>query len=96
MGGWWNRRHNPEVDLVGADRSPVADRIDFAGSIKWIGSTFDRHDLATLRHSANHIPGYDPARSGLAVVSLSGTDIDTHDVDLAWGPEEIMDCWETS
>ncbi|MFC5058668.1 ATP-binding protein [Saccharothrix xinjiangensis] len=95
VGGWWNRQHNPEIDLVGADHSPVAGRIDFAGSIKWIGSTFDRHDLETLRHSANHIPGYEPARSGLAVVSLSGTDIDTDDANLIWGPQEIMDCWKT-
>ncbi|ROP37227.1 hypothetical protein EDD40_2527 [Saccharothrix texasensis] len=95
VGGWWNRQHNPEIDLVGADRSPVAGRIDFAGSIKWIGSTFNRHDLETLRHSANHVLGYEAGRSGLVVVALSGADIDTDDVDLVWGPEEIMDCWRT-
>jgi hypothetical protein len=72
-------QHNPEVDLVGADRSPVADRIDFAGSIKWIGSPFDRHDLETLRQPH---PGYEPGRSVLAIVSLSGAD-------LVWAPEEI-------
>lgn len=94
VGGWWNRQHNPEVDLVGADRSPVAGRIDFAGSIKWIGSAFDRHDLESLRHSANHVPGYETGRSGLAVVSLSGADIGTDEVDLVWGPDEITDCWK--
>jgi hypothetical protein len=93
VGGWWNRQHNPEVDLVGADRSPVASRIDFAGSIKWISTTFDRHDLESLRHSVNHIPGYDHERSGLAVVSLSGTDIGTEEVDLMWGPDDVVRCW---
>ncbi|MET1075372.1 MAG: ATP-binding protein [Umezawaea sp.] len=93
VGGWWNRQHNPEVDLVGADRSPVAGRIDFAGSIKWITGSFDRHDLHSLRHSAGHIPGYDHGRSGLVVVSLSGADLDTDEVDLLWGPDEVMGCW---
>lgn len=93
VGGWWNRQHNPEVDLVGADCAPVAGRIDFAGSIKWIGSTFDRHDLESLRHSVDHIPGYDHERFGLAVVSLSGTDIGTGEVDLVWGPDDAIRCW---
>ncbi|PRY41409.1 hypothetical protein CLV43_105167 [Umezawaea tangerina] len=93
VGGWWNRQHNPEVDLVGADRSPVATRIDFAGSIKWITSRFDRHDLEALRHAAGHVPGYDDRRSGLVVVSLSGADISVDDVDLVWGPDDIMGCW---
>lgn len=93
VGGWWNRQHNPEVDLVGADRSPVAGRIDFAGSIKWITGAFDRHDLHSLRHAVGHIPGYDHERSGLVVVSLSGADLDTDEADLLWGPDEIMACW---
>ncbi|WP_228814610.1 ATP-binding protein [Nocardia otitidiscaviarum] len=24
VGGWWNRQNNPEIDLIGADREPVA------------------------------------------------------------------------
>jgi alpha-1,2-mannosyltransferase len=30
VAGWWNRRFDPEVDLVGADRSPVASHVYFA------------------------------------------------------------------
>lgn len=29
VGGYWNRTGTVEVDLVGGDRRPVADRIDF-------------------------------------------------------------------
>jgi AAA+ ATPase superfamily predicted ATPase len=94
VGGWWNRQHNPEVDLVGADRAPVAGRVDFAGSIKWIGAAFDHHDLLSLRRSANHIPGYETDRSGLAVVALAGADIGADEVDLMWGPDEVLGCWK--
>lgn len=45
IGGWWNRQFDPEIDIVGADRSPVAKRLYFAGSIKWLASPFDDRDL---------------------------------------------------
>src|SRR5690606_26304070 len=44
VGGWWNRAFDPDIDLIGADRAPVAGRVFFAGSIKWLGTPFDRHD----------------------------------------------------
>ncbi|MFI0404514.1 ATP-binding protein [Actinomadura sp. 3N508] len=92
VGGWWNRQFNPEVDLVGADRAPIANRIYFAGSIKWHNTPFDAHDLADLRRSATQIPGLDPATTGLAVVSLSG--IETPDPpDLAWTPHDVIAAW---
>ncbi|MFE2943507.1 DUF234 domain-containing protein [Streptomyces sp. NPDC059255] len=36
VGSWWNRQFSPEVDLVGADRAPVAGTLYFAGSVKWL------------------------------------------------------------
>ncbi|WP_280343454.1 hypothetical protein [Nocardia abscessus] len=52
VGGWWNRRNNPEIDLIGADREPVAKAIHFVGSIKWLEDRpFDRHDYDTLARS---------------------------------------------
>lgn len=92
VGGWWNRRFDPEIDLVGADRAPVADRIHFAGSIKWLNGPFDDRDLANLRRAAIEVPGLDPATAGLVVVSLSGTDI-TGDVALSWGPDDVIAAW---
>ncbi|CRK60286.1 hypothetical protein [Alloactinosynnema sp. L-07] len=94
VGGWWNRQFDPEVDLVGADRAPVADRIAFAGSIKWLGTAFDHHDLAQLHRSAAQVPGFSPGEAGLVVASLSGvSDGLAESVDLVVGPEEILSAW---
>jgi hypothetical protein len=91
VGGWWNRQFNPEVDLIGADRAPVAQRIYFAGSIKWLNNPFDSHDLTAMRHATAQVPGFTPRRTGLTVVSLSG--LTCHDVDLAWGPRDVLAAW---
>ncbi|WP_262703540.1 MULTISPECIES: ATP-binding protein [Streptomyces] len=32
IGGWWNRKNNPEIDLIGTDREPTARRVHFVGS----------------------------------------------------------------
>ena len=43
IGGWWNRRNNPEIDLVGADREPVARKVQFVGSVKWLETRSEEH-----------------------------------------------------
>ncbi|MFI0354358.1 ATP-binding protein [Actinomadura sp. 9N407] len=95
VGGWWNRTFEPEVDLIGADRGPVARRIHFAGSIKWLASPFDGHDLAELRRSAAQVPGFDPGTSGLVIVSLSGTAAatDLSAVDVVWTAKDVLETW---
>ncbi len=54
VGGYWTRTNDVEIDIVGADRAPIAKELLFVGSIKWLErSAFDRHDLAALyRHRA--------------------------------------------
>lgn len=93
VGGWWNRRFDPEIDLVGADRSPTARRVFFTGSIKWLGTPFDRHDLAAHRAAASHVPGHDSASTGTVIVSLSGTDLPEACADVTWGPEHVIEAW---
>lgn len=95
VGGWWNRQFDPEVDLVGADRAPVAGRLRFLGSVKWLGTPFDAHDLAALRRAAVEVPGHDPARTGLAVVSLSGVapGVNLDGVELIWTADEVVTAW---
>lgn len=82
----------PEIDLVGADRAPVAEHIAFTGSIKWLGSPFDRPDLAAHHAAASRLPGHQAGRTGTAVVSLSDMNLldDNHRVDVVWGPEQII------
>lgn len=93
VGGWWNRQANPEIDLVGADRAPIASRIVFAGSIKWQDGPFDQRHLDELRQGALQIPGFEPGVSGLVVVSRSGTSLPDAAVDLVWGPDDVVRAW---
>lgn len=95
VGGWWNRRFDPEIDLVGADRAPVAARIHFTGSIKWLGTPFDRHDLAAHRAAAAQVPGHVPGQTGTVVVSLNGVadTIDSEGVDVVYGPGDVVGAW---
>lgn len=95
VGGWWNRQFNPEVDLVGADRAPVARHIYFAGSVKWLGTPFDRHDLAGLAAAAMAVPGFKPGEAGLVAVSLSGVaaGIQPGELQLTWGPDDVVAAW---
>lgn len=98
VGGWWNRQFAPEIDLVGADRAPVAGRIDFAGSIKWLESPFDVHDLRSLQQAVGHIPGFEQGRTGLVIANLAGTtpNLPTEAVDLMWTPSDVIDAWQSS
>ncbi|GAA5148028.1 hypothetical protein GCM10023321_09740 [Pseudonocardia eucalypti] len=95
VGGWWNRQFDPEVDLVGADRAPVAGRVFFVGSAKWLASPFDRHDLSAMLRGAAAVPGFAPGETGLVVASRAGLapDIPAESIDLRWGPEELINAW---
>ncbi|WP_024804465.1 ATP-binding protein [Nocardia sp. BMG51109] len=93
VGGWWNRQNNPEIDLIGADRDPVAGSIEFAGSIKWLEDRpFDRHDYDELTRGLLAVPGtaFD---TPLVAVSRSGTAPDLP-LAMCWGPEDILAAWQ--
>lgn len=92
VGGWWNRQNNPEIDLIGADRAPVAKAVHFVGSIKWLETgRFGRHEYDELARGALSVPGVTP-ETALVAVSRGGV---AADLPLAahWGPEEILDAW---
>jgi uncharacterized protein len=90
VGGWWNRQFDPEIDLIGADRRPVARRIFFAGSIKWLGSPFDDHDFAALADGAAAVPGARPGETALVAVSHAGYRLERGRLDLAWRPADVV------
>ena len=94
VGGWWNRQFNPEIDLVGADRAPIASRIHFCGSLKWLGTPFDTHDLHQLQEGARHIPGFDASHTGLLVVTRSGASLPADAVTAVWGPDDVVAAWK--
>jgi hypothetical protein len=57
-GGCWNRQNNPEIDLGGADRTPVASRIDFIGSVKWLeDKPFGRREYDEMVRDLLAVPG---------------------------------------
>jgi hypothetical protein len=92
VGGWWNRQFDPELDLVGADRYPIARALYFIGSIKWHNSPFDHHDLTDLEHAAPRVPGFDPTQTGLVVVSKVGLDngVERSSIDLVWTAADVV------
>ncbi|MEU8894569.1 DUF234 domain-containing protein [Nocardia sp. NPDC048505] len=94
VGGWWNRSFDPEIDLIGADRAPVADHLIFAGSIKWLSTPFDRHDLAELTRGIASVPGLEPQETALVVVSSADVEPSVAEtVDLVWKPADVLSAW---
>lgn len=90
VGGFWTRTNDPEIDLVVADRAPVAKRILAVGSVKWLeNAPFDTHDLARLLTHRTQLPGADPD-TPLVVVSRSGCAVDgvRH-----YGPDDLIAAW---
>ncbi|WDZ87090.1 ATP-binding protein [Micromonospora cathayae] len=74
VGGYWTRTNDPEIDLVGADRAPVARRITFVGSVKWQENRpFDGHDLGRLLLHRTRLPGADEQTVPVAVSRSGGT-----------------------
>lgn len=72
IGGYWTRTNDPEIDIVGADRGPIAKRITLVGSIKWLEKDrFDNHDRARLIVHRDRLPGADDTTALLAVTRQS-------------------------
>ncbi len=89
VGGYWTRANDPELDVVGADRAPVARAITCVGSIKWLENRpFTGPDLARLVVHRSKLPGADEATPLLAV-SRSGVDAGVAGVS-ALGPDDLI------
>lgn len=90
VGGYWTRTNDPEIDLIGADRSPIAKKITFAGSIKWLeNKPFDHRDLARLITHRSQLPGADDDTPLIAVTRSGCTADGIHTLT----PEELLDAW---
>lgn len=90
VGSYWTRTNDPEIDLVGADRVPVAQRITFVGSIKWRDNRpFDARDLSELIVHRSKMPGADQS-TPLLVAARSGSDVDGP---LLLSPDDLLSAW---
>jgi hypothetical protein len=89
IGGYWTRSNDIEIDIVGADREPIARELLFVGSIKWLErSTFDEHDLAALlRHRALLTDEL------LPIVAVSRAGVSCTGLDASYGPAELIGSW---
>ncbi|WMX45931.1 DUF234 domain-containing protein [Streptomyces roseicoloratus] len=92
IGAYWTRSNDIEIDLVGADREPVARQLLFLGSIKWLEKApFDSHDLAALHKHRAALTG-EPVP--LVVVSRSG--VTCTGPQAVYGPGELLSAWQAS
>ncbi|GAA4074015.1 ATP-binding protein [Nonomuraea soli] len=89
VGSYWTRSNEVEIDIVGADRGPIAKELTFVGSIKWLESAFDRHDFAAL---AAHRAALTDQAVPLMGVSRGGFSCDG--LDVVYGAEELLRAWE--
>jgi AAA+ ATPase superfamily predicted ATPase len=89
VGGYWTRSNSIEIDIVGADRGPVARELLFLGSIKWLEqSPFDDHDLAALQ---KHRAALTDKAIPLLAVSRSGVSADG--LQASYGPDVLLQAW---
>jgi hypothetical protein len=93
MGGYWTRTNDPEIDLVGADRAPIAKKVTMAGSIKWLeNKPFDGRDLARLVIHRSQLPG---AGDTTPLLAVSRTGATTSGVTILT-PDDLLAAWEPS
>lgn len=89
IGGYWTRGNEVEIDIVGADREPVARRLLFLGSVKWLETaTFDAHDLIELQRHRDRVTA-DP----IPLIAVSRSGVSTRHVDAAFTPEDLIAAW---
>jgi AAA+ ATPase superfamily predicted ATPase len=90
VGSYWTRTNDVEIDIVGADRAPIARELLFVGSIKWLEqSPFDDHDLADLhRHRA--MLSTEP----LPIVAVVRNGITCRGVHAVYTPDDLLPAWQ--
>ncbi len=92
IGGYWTRTNDIEIDIVGADRGPIAGTLLFVGSIKWLeSSSFDNHDLADLlRHRAAL------TTEPLPTIAVSRNGVSCDGPHVTYGPRDLIDAWASN
>ncbi|MFC3818098.1 ATP-binding protein [Planomonospora venezuelensis] len=90
VGSFWTRTNDVEIDIIGADREPIAKRLFFSGSIKWLEDRpFDNHDLVELARAQGAVPG----GGDLPMIAVSRAGVTTGGLAAAYGPEDLISAW---
>lgn len=89
IGAYWTRSNSVEIDIVGADRAPIAKELLFLGSIKWLErGPFDDHDLAALhRHRAALTDEPVP------LLAISRGEVTARGLHASYGPADLLRAW---
>lgn len=91
VGGWWPRTNVPELDLVAADRGPVAQSLAFVGSVKWRRERpFDATDLAALARDAVAVPG---ATALTPLVAVCPAGARATGLARVWTADDLIGAW---
>ncbi|GAA1953335.1 ATP-binding protein [Catenulispora subtropica] len=89
VGGYWTRSNDVEIDIVGADREPIAQRLLFLGSIKWLeASPLDQHDLIALHKQRDRLTG-----EPVPLIGVSRSGVTAAGLDAAFGPADLLEPW---
>jgi hypothetical protein len=94
VGGYWTRKGDVEVDLVGAEEKVRPKRVAFVGSIKWRERIpFGGRGLGRIAAQRDEVPGTD---EDTVLVGVSREEFDVRgrglDVDLV--PEDLLEAWK--
>jgi hypothetical protein len=89
VGGYWTRSNDVEIDIVGADRAPVARQLLFLGSVKWLeAGRFDEHDLVALQRHRDRVTA-----EPVPLIAVSRSGVSTTHADAAFTPAELIEAW---
>lgn len=89
IGGYWTRSNDVEIDIVGADREPVARQLLFLGSVKWLETArFDDHDLVALQRQRDRV-----TREPIPLIAVSRSGAATSRMDAVFTPADLLTAW---
>ncbi|WP_034263935.1 ATP-binding protein [Actinospica robiniae] len=91
VGAFWTRSNDVEIDVVGADREPIAKQLLFLGSIKWLeNAPFDDHDMLALQRHRLRITD-----QPLPLIAISRAGSTTKHADAVFGPDDLIAPWQS-
>jgi hypothetical protein len=91
VGGWWNRRNTPQIDIV-AKNDDRRSGIAFAGSIKWHAARrFGLREYNEFVRDVHQVPGVSDQTTLLAVTRTGEADDEVPIRCL--GPGDLLAAW---
>jgi AAA+ ATPase superfamily predicted ATPase len=91
VGGFWTRTNDVEIDLVGADRRPMAKRIGYLGSVKWHDTApLARKDFTALAAVADRVPG---ATDETPLIGVSRARSELGPWSAVYSAEDLVAAW---